>query len=245
MSNNKTYACLVSYCSLSQLGSETEKHTYSSTFYGVTLSAAVTVAILSPVAIAGNALILAAIWRNHSLRTPSYILLAGLAFTDFGNGLFTQPVYVANKLSHFKLIDSKESHRMIMAGATNIFAVYFSSTTVLIITFMSIERWLHTTRRSLVTVRRTCAIIAVLTAVPAPLAVYQVISIVNGARLENLFENSTFLTLLVFCITVTLVAYFKLFQIVRRHQQQLRRMSYPTTLVIHRSTLPNTRNPSS
>ena len=221
MSNNTTFVCLVSYCYLSYLGSETEKHVHSSTFNVVTLSAAVIVAILSPVAMAGNALILAAIWRNPSLRTPSYILLAGLAFTDFGTGLFTQPVYVANELSHFKLIDRKESHRMIMAGATNIFAVYFSSTTVLIITFMSIERWLNMTRRSLVTVPRTCIIIAVLTAVPAPLAVYQVISIVNGARLENLFENSTFLTLLVFCITVTSVAYSKLFRIIRRHQQQI------------------------
>ena len=57
MSNNKTYACLVSYGNLSHLGSETEKHTNSSTFYDVTLSALVIVAIFSLVAVTGNALI--------------------------------------------------------------------------------------------------------------------------------------------------------------------------------------------
>ena len=47
---------------------------------------------------AGNALILAAIWRNPSLRTPSYFLLAGLAFTYFCTGLLSQAFYVMYKL---------------------------------------------------------------------------------------------------------------------------------------------------
>ena len=54
--------------------------------------------LLAPMAIEANALILAAIWTNLSLRTPSYVLLAGLAFTDFCTGLLTQPFYVLNKL---------------------------------------------------------------------------------------------------------------------------------------------------
>ena len=54
--------------------------------------------LLAPMAIVANALILAAIWTNLSLRTPSYVLLAGLAFTDFCTGLLTQPFYVVYKL---------------------------------------------------------------------------------------------------------------------------------------------------
>ena len=53
--------------------------------------------LLVPITVAGNALILAAIWRNPSLRTPSYVLLAGLAFTE----LLSQPSYFMYKLGEF------------------------------------------------------------------------------------------------------------------------------------------------
>ena len=48
-------------------------------------------AVLTPVAVVGNALVLTAILRNTSLRTPTNILLATMAFTDFGAGIITQP----------------------------------------------------------------------------------------------------------------------------------------------------------
>ena len=64
----------------------------------VTISACVVVIILLSVAVVGNTLILTAVWKNPSLRTPSYILLCGLAFTDLCTGLITQPFYVAAEL---------------------------------------------------------------------------------------------------------------------------------------------------
>ena len=39
-------------------------------------------ALLIPICIAGNVLVLAAVWRNPSLRTPSIILLCSLAVSD-------------------------------------------------------------------------------------------------------------------------------------------------------------------
>jgi len=67
----------------------------SSVFHVVYLSTSVFIAFLSPVAVVGNLLVIAALWRNTSLRRPSYILLCGLAFTDLFTGLVTQPSYVA------------------------------------------------------------------------------------------------------------------------------------------------------
>ena len=49
------------------------------------------VGLFSPIAVVGNALVLTAILREPSLKTPSNILLAGLAFTDFGTRLISQP----------------------------------------------------------------------------------------------------------------------------------------------------------
>ena len=54
--------------------------------------------MLLPVAGIANGLVLAAIWRNPSLRAPSYIQLARLAFTDFCTGLISKPLWTANEL---------------------------------------------------------------------------------------------------------------------------------------------------
>ena len=98
-------------------------------------------------AVTGNALILAAIWRNASLRTPSYILLAGLAVTDFVSGLITYPLFATDLLSN-------TAENEINCIKTTIFfaaARYFAAVTVETITVMAIERWLHMSRRSLIT----------------------------------------------------------------------------------------------
>ena len=85
----------------------------SSAYYAVTLSTSVVSAILSPFAVAGNVLVLAAIWRNQSLRTPSYILLCGLALTDLCTGLLTQPSYIAVRVLCFNellLVNKEETY---------------------------------------------------------------------------------------------------------------------------------------
>ena len=172
MSRNVSFLFRQSFSNSSQFDSHLRSQNFGS-FYTVSLLASIVVAVLSPVAVVGNALVLAAICKNPSLRTPSYILLAGLAFTDFVTGLITQPVYVANEVIHLKdptlkVLYNSRSTNKVMEAITNSCAVFFSSTSVLIITLMSIERWLHMTRRSLVTVRRVCIIIAVMLVLPLP-----------------------------------------------------------------------------
>ena len=106
-----------------------------------------------------------------------------------------------------------------MEAITNSCAVFFSSTSVLIITLMSIERWLHMTRRSLVTVRRVCIITAVMLVLPLPLAVYRVLFVTM--EIYVLALEMYFVSLLLVCLLIISVAYFKVFRIIRRHQQQI------------------------
>ena len=174
----------------------------------------VVIAILSPVAVAGNALVLAAIWRNPSLRTPCYILLAGLAFTDFGNGVLTQPVYVS--IDFFPLA---ETQLKTMTAVANGCAIFLSSMTLLILTVMSIERWFQMTRRSLVTVRKTCLVVVALLLVAIPVTVLRVLNASKGTY--RLPSNLSVITMLVACLVITSAFYFKVFRIIRRHQQQI------------------------
>ena len=122
-----------------------------SAYYQTTLAACIVTSLLAPFTAAGNALILTAIWKNPSLRTPSYVLLAGLAFTDFCTGLLSQPVFVM-----FKLAELTGNENLMCTTALMHFSVSmpFCYLTVVVIVMTAVERWLYMSRRSLLTVRR-------------------------------------------------------------------------------------------
>ena len=207
---------------MSKLDKDGEIHSVS--LYLTTLPTAIAVAILSPVAVVGNALVLAAIWRNPSLRTPSYILLAGLAFTDFCTGLITQPFYAATKLIYLADPQPKpvliRPTFLIIKSITNGSVTYITPLTMSIITLMSMERWLHMARRSLITVRRVTYAVAGLHLFYTPYIVYHVLHVFNNTMyISEIYIVSLLFSL--FCLIVTSTAYYKVYRIIRRHQQQI------------------------
>ena len=186
----------------------------SSAMFAVFMSVLVAVTLLSPVAVVGNGLVLVAIWRNPALRTPSYILLTGLAITDFCTGLITQPLYITNELTN--LLKPSKDYSMTLAIGILCFE-YFSNLTILTVTVMSIERWLHMARQPLVNVHRARVILAALLLLPIPLAAHRLNSGFSFSYKNFVANFSVFLV----CFTVTSTAYFKVFRIIRRHQHQV------------------------
>lgn len=217
MSNNTTH--FFHQLSFNASNSDSVAKEHNLALDRVNLSLLIFIAALLPVAVVANGLVLAAIWRNPSLRTPSYILLAGLAFTGFCTGLISQPLWIANDLPRYLSSDQFNSldkskwpkfysiTRSIGDGC----AKYFYQITVLLITLMSIERWLHMTRRSVLTAHRVNYIVVMLSLLMLPLLVFP-----NG-------PGSYFIIILLVscCFIVTSVAYFKVFRIIRRHQLQI------------------------
>ena len=208
MCNNGTWSpseITFSPCSLN--GIETNQ---SYTFQAVVLSTSVIIAIFLPIAVAGNGLVLAAIWKDQSLRTPSYIILAWLAFTDLCTGLINKPFYIALHITCLQNARGSNKSRMLYFGTT-ICGTFFTYLTLVFILLMSVERWLHMNRRSLLTGRRTCFIVAVVSLFLIPVA---------AIRCDN---ASIIIFFVVFfsCLVVTSFAYFKVFRIIRHHQQQV------------------------
>ncbi|CAH3104022.1 unnamed protein product [Porites lobata] len=64
-------------------------------------------ALLIPICIAGNVLVLAAVWRNPSLRTPSTILLCSLAVSDLLVGFLALPINIAIALTPLSRVSSQ------------------------------------------------------------------------------------------------------------------------------------------
>ena len=162
-------------------------------------------------------LILVAIWKNPSLRTPSYVLLAGLAFTDFCCGLLSQPFFVVYKLAE---VAGRREVVCIAGVIAQIAGFYFSSLTVIALTITALERWLHMSRRSLLTVRRVLILYAT----------FALILILFFASLMYHWYYSTeflrlFITVSVFgaifCFFTSVFSYFKVFRIIRQHQSQI------------------------
>lgn len=188
--------------------------TEGSVLYQVTIATCVVTLLLAPMAAAGNAFILAAIWRNPALRKPSFVLLAGLAFTDFCTGMITQPLYASHRISD-EIVNRKKNF---VAGiVSDGFAYYFSSLTVIV---MAVERWLYMSRRSLLTTRRVSVIYIGFSLLALP--------ITAGSMYTRLYRNHVFRVIVViffllgaFCVALTAFAYFKVFQIIRRHQNQV------------------------
>ena len=188
------------------------------------LSTSVFIAILSPIAVVGNALVMTAIWKNPSLRTPSYICLCGLALTDLCTGLITQPFYVAAQLICFEPSHELKTQLSVwfLPYATAIAAgsgSYLNYLTLLLLTLISIERWLHMTRRSLLTVRRSCVIVVVIMVLSIPVVTLRLLNILK--KTHGQASGTISFVILLVCVITTLFAYFKVVRIFRRHQQQV------------------------
>ena len=187
----------------------------------LTFSTAVVIALLSVPAVAGNALILATIWRRTFLRTSFHSLLSGLAVTDFLTGLISQPLYASSHLINGQnaavKVDNPEVGSVlgIIAG----FSTYpFINITLATMTVMSIERWLHMSRRSSTTSHRRYYAAMVILLSPIPALVVYILTLRELAFWYTLCKIT--IAKFSFCYLIISFAYFKVYQIIRRHQLQ-------------------------
>ena len=145
-------------------------------------STSIAIALLPPVTVAGNAMILAAVWRNNFVRTPFRILLSGLAFTDLCTGIVAQPFYsVTFLMCSMNSTVVYDSPRLIIAlrtiGEGN--GMYFIAVTVLTLTVIPIERWLVISHRSFFTQRRPCFTFIALMLAASPTVILRVLENIN------------------------------------------------------------------
>ena len=162
MSKNKTWSTSDSI-SISSPSSPSVSVTGN---YSNIVASHVTIVVLAPASVVGNALVLTAIWKKSFQRTPFHILLSVLAFTDLCTGV-ASPIISVPFLQELRF------------GTVSVFGLlslaYLMALTLIVVTRMSVERWLHMSRRSTVTSRRGwfTAIISLL--MPAPVIVLQAI----------------------------------------------------------------------
>ena len=178
--------------------------------------------ILAPVAVVGNALILAAIWKKTFERTSFHILLSGLAFSDLCIGLVAQPligVICLLVILNPSLFVTRKALFKTIWSIGFLSGIYFSTATLLIITLMSVERWLLMTQRSLMTSHRRRLVLTVLLLIPIPIVYFSAVKSTKAKKGQEVDIGSAAFILV--CYLITSVAYYKVFRIIRQHQQQV------------------------
>lgn len=162
----------------------------------------------------GNALILVTFARNPSLRSPSNVLLIGLALSDVLVGLIIQPLYVV-KVFH--------QHSMARGGIDTLnalvtfFSYFLCAVSFQTVTLLSIDRllalYLHLRYQEFVTVRRVAGLLAIVWVCNG---VFSCV-LLNFPGYSDYF-GAPFACL---CLAVNALLYFKVYRVVRRHQQQI------------------------
>ena len=181
---------------------------------------------LSPVAVVGNALILTAIWKKTFERTWFHVLLSGLALSDLFIGLVVQPftgtglLLLVSGVCELGAQKAQTLFLVVIVGFVS--GAYLCAVELMLITLLSIERWLQVTRLSLVTPLSRCLIIAVILIAPAPVPVSYVVQYTWFGTQNKVLR--IFVALFIFlCYLITFFSYFKVYQIIRQHQQQVQR----------------------
>ena len=160
------------------------------------------------ISILGNSLVLAAVYKAPSLRSPSIVLLCGLAVSDLAVGLIVQPLFIAKELDSVKFL----------AGVTRILGVTFCGISFATMSAISLDRFLalkyHMIYNSLVTtvrVKRTLIFIWLVN--------FIIFSGVHVWYAPEQFYIS--FGLVGFYMVVSTIAYIGIYRIARRHQFEI------------------------
>ena len=170
-------------------------------------------ALLIPICIAGNVLVLAAVWRNPSLRTPSTILLCSLAVSDLFVGFLVLPVRIAIA----RVILSGSSSYSRLSQAVHVLTIQLCCVSLETMTAISVDRYLalhyHMRYPNMMTSRRATCVAATFWCKNFILSLLSI-----WKRNTILLVGVVHIALYLFISSIT---YNAIYRIVRHHQHQI------------------------
>ena len=166
--------------------------------------------------IIGNTLVISVVWKTSSLRSPSIVLLCGLATTDLAVGVVVQPLFLVMELMLFLSGSGKYNCDLGKTFITASYTVCVAS--LMTVTAISLDRLLaiqyHLRYSNIVTVPRVISVITLNWLISGFLS-----SVIHWGG------NQAFLTVMTLwvaiCLFLSTFAHVNIYRVVRRHQQQI------------------------
>ena len=160
------------------------------------------------ISIIGNVLVLAAILRTPSLRSPSTIFLCSLAASDLLVGILVQPVYIVSEL---------KPRSSLLKHAYNMLSLLCCGVSLSTMAAISVDRYLalhyHMRYPNLMTKKRALCTSGALWSLCLLLTCLYFKS-------RNIYLLTTVVGIAM-CISVTTFCYISIYRIVRQHQLQI------------------------
>ena len=187
------------------------------------------------VAVAGNSLVLASFAKNHSLISPSNVILIGLAVSDLCVGVIVQPLYIVWRFNQFF---SKENWgKGILDSLTLFLSCALCSFSFLTVTTLSVDRYLalrlHLRYRELITVRRVSFFLGFACMSAFSLCTMTVFLPAHDEYIASVMALAFFV--------INTIIYFKIYCVVRRHRREITVQQRHQPEQLHTSRIPVTR----
>ena len=157
-----------------------------------------------------NILTIHAIRKTSSLPKPLRTLLLSLAVSDFGVGLFAQPLYIARMVNPTYFAFIQRTFNVIQYLLS--FASFFSVVAISVDRFLAIH--LHLRYQELVTHKR---VVAVVISIWTFSVVFPLIFYLNSKQLFNVLVAVIF----GFCFIITGIIYSRMYFTARHHANQI------------------------
>ena len=170
---------------------------------------------LAFVAIFGNALVFYGVWKTPSLRSPSILLLCGLASTDFSVGFIAQPIFIAR--SFVSLFSRSVNLNLIFIKIFGTIGSCLCGSSLAMMTGISIDRLIAIHKPlqspSIVTSSRVTRIL---------LAIW-IVSILTAS--SGFWEKRALFAFLCsslfICLSISVICHANMYKIMRRHRLQI------------------------
>lgn len=204
------------FCVDSTLSNELARFKLTPTIYNILVGVCVTNGLLSPIAVAGNGLVLAVILKFPSLQTNSNLLIFSLATTDILVGAVVQPSFIVYIVSKLRLDFS------CMAFMSYLYTEIFSlGLSILMLTLVCCDRYFaivfpykYITRATKKRVIKTVVIFW------GSWFLFNVICRAVRVKNDEFFSPVASVVIAV-TFSLNIVLNFKIFRIVRLHKRQI------------------------
>ncbi|EDO44331.1 predicted protein [Nematostella vectensis] len=168
-------------------------------------------------AIVLNTLVLISIWRTPALHTPSMVLMANLALSDLAVGAIAQPIMISYAALEFEVDNWPRTFCYVAMMFGNAGTV-FGGVSTLSLTAIAFDRFLalhyHLRYPAIVTTKKAIAVCIVFWAFSFFLV-----------AIWYTLGNKIYMFIVNVCIVVlfgiTIVSYFKIYKVIKRHQTQI------------------------
>ena len=159
--------------------------------------------------IIGNTLVLAAILRTPSLRSPSLTLLCSLAVSDFLVGILVQPLYIVTEITKVRIHPAMRMSEIIQ--------FLLCGVSLCTITSISLDRFAalhyHLRYAAVVTVRRVAYMLVIMWIGVFTLSGFYILN-------KVIFFACTCVAICV-CLLISSFSYIRIFRIVQQHQLRI------------------------